>query len=83
MHVNASPSATKKKGEIGGADKNDKSIKSVDKKGTKRVLLLDKREEDAYKSADDDDQAPSREKRTKKIPGVSWEGDTTENSTSC
>ena len=55
MHVNASPSATMKKGEAGGGDKNDKSKKPKDKKGMKRVLLFDAGEEDVYKSVDDDD----------------------------
>ena len=40
VHVNASPSATKK-GKTGGGDKNDKSKKSKDEKGTKSVLLFD------------------------------------------
>jgi len=38
VHVNASPSTTKKKGKTGGGDKNDKSNKSKHPKGTKRVL---------------------------------------------
>ena len=66
-HVNASPSATKKKRKTGDGDKNEKSKKLKDKKGTKRVLLSDEEEGDAYKAVDDD-EGPNNEKRTKKTP---------------
>ena len=68
VHVNVSPSATKKKRKTGDGDKNDKSKKSKDKKGTKRVLLSDEEEEDVYKAVDDDEEGPNKEKRTKKTP---------------
>ena len=68
VHVNVSPSATKKKRKTGDGDKNDKSKKSKDKKGSKRVLLSDEEEEDAYKAVDDDEGGPNKEKGTKKTP---------------
>ena len=67
VHINASPSVTKKR-KTGDGDKNDKSKKSKDKKGTKKVLLSDEEEEDPYKAVDDDDSGPNKEKRTKKTP---------------